>query len=164
MYRVDITNSQSCLKLDDAYLRDVVTRTLADERVASATIGLQVVDNKTIRDLNRRHLAHDYDTDVLSFLLETIAAPERDDARGSTPLRGAGKHIEGEIVVSAEMAVDRAVEFGWRPEDELTLYVVHGLLHLAGYDDTDAAESAVMRQRESEILAHWNLTPVRAGT
>ena len=156
MYRVDITNSQSCLELDDAFLRDVVTRTLADERVASATIGILVVDNPTIRELNRRHLAHDYDTDVLTFPFDCVVTPGNHDVDQST-LRGAGKHIEGEIVVSAEMAVDRAAEFGWRPEDELTLYIVHGLLHLAGYDDVDDAERLQMRKRERAILAHWKL-------
>lgn len=151
MYRVEITNSQSCLELDDAFLRDIVTRTLADERVASAAIGMLVVDNAAMRELNRRHLGHDYDTDVLTFPLECVDA------------LGTGKRIEGEIVASAEMAVDRAAEFGWRPEDELTLYIVHGLLHLSGYDDTNDAKAAVMRRREREILAHWNLAPVKAG-
>jgi probable rRNA maturation factor len=141
MYRVEITNSQSFVGLDDAFLREVVTRTFTDEQVSSASIGLLVVDNATIRDLNCRHLGHDYDTDVLTFPLAF------------------GKHIEGEIVVSAEMASDRAAEFGWRPEDELTLYVVHGLLHLAGYDDGDEPQSRLMRKREREILAHWNLSP-----
>ena len=61
--------------------------------------------------------------------------------------------LEGEIVVSAETAQKNAPEFGWSPEEELCLYVVHGALHLAGYRDKTASEERAMRQAEQETLA-----------
>jgi probable rRNA maturation factor len=57
------------------------------------------------------------------------------------------------------MAKQLAAKYRWKPLDELTLYVVHGLLHLCGYDDRSSKELALMRQRESEMLAEWNLSP-----
>jgi probable rRNA maturation factor len=62
-------------------------------------------------------------------------------------------------VVSAETARRRAPEFGWPPHQELTLYLVHGLLHLCGYDDTTPGEEQLMRRRESEVLALLGLKP-----
>jgi len=157
VYIVDIANQQTALEIDEAFLREVAECTLSAEQVESAEISLALVDNPTIRDLNIRYLEHDYDTDVLSFLFAADGGtwtPREPEGR-----RGAGKQIEGEIIVSVEMACDVAREFGWKPADELTLYLVHGLLHLAGYDDLSEHEKAVMRSREREILSRWNLTP-----
>ncbi len=70
---------------------------------------------------------------------------------------GAGRCIDGEVLVSAEMAVQMAARFGWSSRDELTLYLVHGLLHLCGYDDLSPTERRLMRQREREILAQLQI-------
>jgi hypothetical protein len=61
--------------------------------------------------------------------------------------------LAGELVVSAELAVLMAAEDGVEPRDELALYIVHGLLHLCGYDDSNESDAAEMRRREAEILA-----------
>lgn len=157
-YEVEVDDSQKSLILDHSRLCDVVRSVLADERCAFAVISLAIVDNETIHDLNVRYLQHDYPTDVLSFLLDS----ELDQASLPIPKgapRGCGKRLEGEIIVSAEMAKELASKYRWQALDELTLYVVHGLLHLCGYDDRSTKELALMRQRESEVLAEWNLTP-----
>lgn len=157
-YDVEIDDSQKTLKVEHCRLLDVVRWVLAAERCASATISLALVDDKTIHDLNDRFLQHDYPTDVLSFLLESELAPASLPIPRNSP-RGCGKRLEGEIIVSAEMAQRNSAKYGWRPLDELTLYVVHGLLHLCGYDDSPKKQQAVMRQREREVLAEWHLTP-----
>ena len=157
-YEIEIADSQNHLKIDEAFLREVVRKTLAAENVVAAQISIAIVDNAAIRILNKRYLSHDYDTDVLSFLLEN----ETPTADSSSPVptgRGGGKRIEGELIVSAEMAAARAAEFDWRSQDEIVLYVVHGLLHLAGYDDLSAGEKRLMRAQEREVLQFWDLTP-----
>ena len=69
------------------------------------------------------------------------------------------KTVEGELIVSTETALREAAAHGWSPHDEVLLYVVHGVLHLCGYDDlTDEARPA-MRVREREVLAGWQLVP-----
>ena len=90
-----------------------IKHVLESNSIADAAISLAVVDDETIRRLHERYLGIDEPTDVLSF-----------------PLSSSGEALEGEIVASAETAARRAVEFGWRAEDELLLYVVHGALHL----------------------------------
>ena len=157
MYEIDISDQQTHVAIDEDFLREVAERTLAEEGVAQAEISVAIVDNATIHDLNRRYLEHDFETDVLSFLLE--GSPEQDFAPGAPGPRGGGRRIEGEIILSAEMAARRAAEFLWSPQDETVLYLVHGLLHLVGYDDLTEAERRVMRDREGAILSLWNLKP-----
>ena len=87
----------------------------------SRPISIALVDDATIHAVNRRHLAHDWPTDVISFRLSEVDDDE----------------LAGELVVSAEMAATTARQAGVGAWDELALYVVHGLLHLCGYDDHD---------------------------
>jgi probable rRNA maturation factor len=91
-----------------------------------------------MHELNRRHLDHDYPTDVLSFTLE-------DD----------GKHLEGEVVISADTAEVEAAERGWTAAGEQLLYVVHGILHLVGYRDKSPAEIEEMRAAEEMYLRRF---------
>lgn len=149
MYQVDVADNQDCLPVDTEAVREVVRQTLAAEEIVAATISIAIVDNPTMHELNRQYLGHDYETDVLSFLLESSGG---DDQATGIP-RGTGKTIDGEIIVSSEYAAKLAPEFGWNPTEEMMLYIVHGLLHLCGYDDLTDEELPVMRQREREILA-----------
>jgi len=155
MYQVDVADNQECLPVDAEAVREVVHQTLEAEQVAAATISIAIVDNPTMHELNRQYLSHDYETDVLSFLLDSSGGSNEEPA--GIP-RGTGKTIDGEIIVSSEYAAKLAPEFGWQPLDEMTLYIVHGLLHLCGYDDLTEAELPVMRQREAEVLAILGLT------
>jgi probable rRNA maturation factor len=160
-YEIDLTDRQHLVALDrdriDAAARDL----LAAEGVASASIGLVFVDDAAIRRINREHLEHDYPTDVISFLLDVRQATAPEGFTSGSP-RGAGKHLDGEVIVSTETALSQAKNYGWRTEQELLLYVVHGMLHLAGYDDLSSGERSLMRRRETEILARWGLTPPRS--
>ncbi len=156
-YEIEIANDQETHPLDLDRLRTVVRETLQTERVMQACISVVVVDDPQIHELNREFLNHDYETDVLSFLLEQsqLRDPTDDEAR----LRAAGQRIEGEVVISADTAARMAADFDWSPEDEVVLYLVHGLLHLCGYDDLSESEQSLMRTREREILKRWNLFP-----
>jgi probable rRNA maturation factor len=146
---VEISNTQGHLQVDLATLDQLVRAVLAAEGRPSGSISIAMVDNATIHAINRTHLGHDWPTDVITF---PLAAPD-------DPV------LTGELVISAEMACAVAREIGVEPSEELTLYVVHGLLHLCGYDDHEHADRCRMRQREDEILAHAGLTNpyTRAG-
>lgn len=137
---VEVANEQDLLPIDEARLADAAQRVLSGEGVSNATISLAVVGDKAMHELNRRYLGHDYPTDVLSFVLEQSA-----------------ERLEGEVIVSADTAIATAVRYGWSPIEELLLYVIHGCLHLSGYDDqTDDARTA-MRQRERIYLAELGI-------
>lgn len=76
--------------------------------------------------------------------------------------RAAGATIEGEIIASAEMAASMAGDAKWSADAELILYVVHGLLHICGYDDLTPEEKCIMRARERAILSELGLTAIYA--
>jgi len=132
---IDVNVSQSCASVDGRPLREAVQAIARDAGVERGSISLAIVDDATIHELNRRHLGHDYATDVLSFVLES----------------GEG-WLEGEVVASMETAARRAPEFGWAAADELLLYVVHGALHLVGHDDQDPEARRAMRAAERKYL------------
>ena len=144
---VDLSDTQTHLRLDRPALAGIVRRVLADAGITRAAISLAVVDDARIHEVNRRHLGHDWATDVITFRLSDPGAAE----------------LEAELIVSAEMAAATARDAGTDPHAELALYVVHGLLHLCGYDDRSADSARVMRQAESDALARLGL-PNTFGT
>ena len=138
MIQVAITNEQTAVAVDEERLRAAVRAVLEDAGRTSAEISVAVVDDPTIHHLNRKYLDHDYATDVLSFLLD-------DDQ----------DHLAGDVVVSGDTALAAAESFAWPASDELLLYVVHGTLHLLGYDDHEDAERERMHARQEEILEQY---------
>jgi len=135
---IALANQQSVHAVDERQLLEAARCVLQDAAMTSAAISLAVVDDPTIHDLNQRYLGHDWPTDVLSFVL---------DERGG--------HLEGEVVLSADTAAAAAAEIGWPPAAEQLLYVVHGMLHLIGYNDKTLAETRRMRDAEAGYLRRF---------
>lgn len=141
------------------------TRVLEAEGVrGGAEVSLLFVDERTIAELNERFLDKHGPTDVLSFPLD-------DDFPGSGRLpdsggTGPGEPAEpempdllGDVVVCPAVASANAARDGVGYDDELALLVVHGTLHLLGWDHELDAEAARMEARELELLrAHWSAT------
>lgn len=98
-------------------------------------VSVALVDDDAIADLHMRHMNLPEPTDVLSFVLSA------DD-----------EYLEGEIVASAETAAREATRLGWPATSELLLYVVHGALHLVGFDDIEPIDRAKMRVQERVVL------------
>src|SRR5438309_6366006 len=117
-------------------MRRTAVAVLEGEDIREAEISLAFVDNPTIHQLNKRYLQHDEPTDVLSFPLSEANS----------------RRLAGELVVGAEVAQAQAEAHGHSVQAELALYVIHGLLHLCGYDDKEPAEAAAMRERERHYL------------
>jgi probable rRNA maturation factor len=124
--------------IDRGTLRDAVRAVLEGEDVAEAEISIALVDDATIHQLNRRYLDHDEPTDVLSFPL------------GQNPLAG-------ELVIGYQVAERTAQEYGHAVAAEVILYIIHGLLHLVGYDDKKPGRAKQMRERERHYLARLGL-------
>ncbi len=125
-------------RLDADALEALIRRVVRAEAFQVRSLGIVLADRATVHRLNREFLGHDYPTDVLSFCLDEEALDARE--------------VDGEVYVDLDMAAERAPEFGTSAEDEARRYVVHGVLHLMGYDDATDAERAAMRAREDEYL------------
>jgi probable rRNA maturation factor len=122
----------------------MAVRALEAEAVAApAELSIAFVDDAAIQVLNRDYRATDAPTDVLSFAQgegDEFALPE-----------GAAPHL-GDVIVSIETARRQAAEHGLALDDEVAHLVVHGILHLLGYDHEAAAEETQMRAREDAVL------------
>ncbi len=134
---VELSDTQGHVRIDAREVTDLVRTVLLAEGHRRASISIALIDEAAIHAINRSHLGHDWPTDVISFPLSEPGDPG----------------LTGELIVSAELAAATAAETGGDPVDELALYIVHGLLHLCGYDDLSDPEADEMRRREGELLS-----------
>lgn len=132
---VEVACRQSAMVIDEELLTQAVRAVILDSGLPRAEISVAVVDDPTIHQLNVEYLNHDYPTDVLSF-----------------PLTGGDDFLAGEVIVSSDTATREAPRHQLTPEQELVLYVIHGTLHLVGYDDKQPASRVTMRQQEMRFM------------
>jgi probable rRNA maturation factor len=144
MGRISVATPQETVAVDRARMRETARAVLDGEGVADAEISLAFVDSPTIQRLNYRYLQHNEPTDVLSFPLSEPNA----------------RKLAGELIIGAEVAQAQAAARGHDVHAELALYVIHGLLHLCGYDDRDAVDAAQMREREKHYLRQLGLPDI----
>ncbi len=112
-------------------------------RAAGDTVlNVVLVGDREILELNRQYLGHDYVTDVIAFDFG-------DDDLIDCPGTG---NVHGEIYICLPEAVRRAAEFGNSVGREVVLYAVHGMLHLAGFDDQTEEGLRRMSQEQERIL------------
>jgi len=114
-------------------MRQAVLAILRDADIRAAQISIALVDDPTIAKLHEEFLNDPEPTDVLSFVLEQSEGV-----------------LEGEVVASADTAAANARRYRCTPEEELLRYVIHGTLHLVGYDDVTPQKRAVMRKKENQ--------------
>jgi probable rRNA maturation factor len=131
--------------VDEGSLLRVAAKVVNQEGVDGGTeLSLIVTDDEAIRELNRQFRGVDAPTDVLAFGAGTeehfVTAPE------SPPYLG-------DVVISYERALAQAEELGHTLMEELKLLVIHGVLHLLGYNHEEEAAAQTMREREENILS-----------
>ena len=132
---VVVTNAHSSRGSDEEALAQLIRRVVDEEGATLDFIGLVLCDHARLRALNRSHLGHDYDTDVLSF-----------------PLTEDEGVVDGEIYVDLDTAAERHEEFDSSYDEEVRRYVVHGVLHLLGYDDRTTEAKEAMHRREDRYV------------
>ncbi|MDO8578703.1 MAG: rRNA maturation RNase YbeY [Dehalococcoidales bacterium] len=129
------------------WLKSIIDRTLTAQGLGNeAEVSLIVTGQRKIHELNKAYLEEDRPTDVLSFPMMEPAAKV-----GFVSAPDGKKHL-GEVIVSFPQAVLQAEEHGHSVEREISILVVHGLLHLLGYDHAEAAPKREMQATEKEIL------------
>ena len=136
---VEVHAEHAALRVDESAVRRVVGAVCTGEGVVIESLGVILASHALVYELNREWLGHDYETDVVSFSLDDTALARR--------------ALDGEVYVDLDTAAERAPEFGATMEAEALRYVVHGVLHLAGYDDATDEGRAAMRALEDRYLA-----------
>jgi probable rRNA maturation factor len=140
------------VSVDEEAVARLVARVLEAEGVGHAELSVELVGERRIRALNAEHRDKDQVTDVLSFPLEEVgegAGPSGADSLAGPP------RLLGDVVVCARQALRQARADSLPPALELAVLLVHGALHLLGYDhETDAGQMA-LRQAELIELVDW---------
>jgi probable rRNA maturation factor len=134
--------------MDGAWVRKIVRQVLeAEELAAPYEVSLVFTDSETVRRLNRDYRGVDEPTDVLAFYMLPQGA-----ADSSFALPPDGVTRLGEVIISYPQAVSQARERRHSTQRELALLIIHGILHLLGYDHEEPEEEREMRHREGELL------------
>ncbi len=137
--------------LEMDWLRSVAEQALTSEDFSSAVeLGLVIAGQNKVHQLNRDYRGRDEPTDVLAFsALEEIGA---DYPPFVTPPDGV-QHL-GEVIISYPQAVMQAEEHQHSIKKEIAILIIHGVLHLLGYEHDEPERERQMRARESDILSY----------
>ena len=133
--RVNIfANHPDAPKLGRGRLSALVRSIIENEKKKAESVSVVLVDDAYLLEVNRNFLNHNYRTDVISFDL------------------GEGGEIEGEIYISVDRARVQARRYKVSTEKEIVRLIVHGILHLTGWEDKTRSEKLRMRKRENAFV------------
>jgi probable rRNA maturation factor len=127
---IEVVNRQRLARIDAVRIARLVDATLGAAGKKGASLTVAFVRGRVMRDLNRKFRATDRATDVLSFPAE----PEREGAAAEDFIGGTVPDYLGDIAVSTDAALRQANEAGHSFEREVDELVMHGVIHLCGYD------------------------------
>lgn len=135
---IQIANNHSRKKIKTLPFKRLIEQVITDEELPAKEITVIFSDNETLRKLHKIYLNDDTETDVITFNLSE------------------GEEVEGEIYISVDLAGVQAGEYNVSLEAELARLIIHGLLHLKGYDDATPLEQHRMRLAEEGYLKKLN--------
>ena len=136
--KITITNLQKKLTVHPKKIKKLILKILKSEKIKeSGSINVCFVNNPLIKKINAKFHKVNSTTDVLAFNLSNKIAE---------------KTLLADIVISTDMAVKAAENFKTTKDYELSLYVVHGILHILGYNDQSKAQIKLMRKKESKYV------------
>jgi probable rRNA maturation factor len=133
-----------------ATLAHLAERVLSAVGESQSELSLELTGDRRMRRLNREYLKKDRPTDVLAFPIREAVMP-----RGVRPVT----HMLGDVVISLPTAVRQAKKAGRSIDDELAMLLVHGVLHLCGYDHERNPREAARMSRRERVLLHL-ISPV----
>jgi len=140
--------------LAESWLQSVAEQVLIAQSISSAAeLSLVIASQERVQELNRTYRGKDEPTDVLAFsMLPAEEKPGADSPPFVTPPDGV-LHL-GEVIVSYPQAVIQAGEHQHSVEKEIAILLIHGMLHLLGYEHDEPEPESDMRAREAEILGN----------
>ena len=133
--------------IDEEKWRDLAIQALQAEGVQAGELNLIFVDSQNIQQLNKTYLGKGEPTDVLAFPIDSFDVSTTD-----TPL------LLGDVIICPEKAMENAKAQNKTLEEEIALLVLHGVLHILGYDHAEPNEKAVMKKREKQLLSELYLS------
>lgn len=143
MYDFIINTTSKKIETED--INNICDITFKKLKVKNPIFDIVIVDNKKIREINKKYRGKDEATDVISFAFEEIAGIDYKDAR-----------FLGEIYISIDKAQSQAKEYNHSLKREICFLTVHGLLHLLGYDHINEKDRKKMREVEESVLESYD--------
>ncbi len=133
---IHLSNRQRDLSLSSKAVKTLIAAILVFEKVSCREISLYFVSKKSISDLHQEFFSDPTPTDCITFPIDD--------------------EMLGEIFVCPKVALEYCEKKGGDPHTETALYIVHGILHLLGYDDIEPGDRRTMRIKEKKCMAHLN--------
>ena len=160
-----LQNRQRAVAVNGAWLGGTAEAVLAAAGVQSAELSLVLVSDRRMRSLNRRYRKKDRTTDVLAFPMhecrggqpgqrpgQSVPRPSKREGVNPSPTV-APPMLLGDVVISMPTAKRQAAELGHSLRDEVSRLLVHGVLHLLGYDhERSERDALLMARREKAVL------------
>lgn len=135
--QITIKSFQKKIPVYPKRIKKAILKILSKERLKkSGAITVCFVNERKIKELNLEYHHKNAPTDVLTFDLSDK------------------KNLLADIVISTDAAIQNAKSFKTTPFYELNLYVIHGILHLLGYDDKNKKNSLIMHKKEKYLYKH----------
>ncbi|MEK7435201.1 MAG: rRNA maturation RNase YbeY [Cyanobacteriota bacterium] len=135
-----INNNQNKIEIDEKYWTDFSNKIFDLLKLEEDTeVSITFTDNTEIQQLNKEYRNKDYPTDVLSFPF---------DNEFNLPVN----NILGDIIISLEKSTEQAIEYGHSFNRETSFLIVHGILHLLGYDHENEEDEKEMFDLQKELL------------
>lgn len=128
-------------------MQNLIDYAIKHEKIKNVIFNIIIVDNPYIHKLNKEYRGIDRPTDVISFALEDNADIIKSDLR-----------VLGDIYISIDKVYEQAKEYGHSNLREICFLMIHGFLHLLGYDHMKEAEEKVMFAKQEEILNGFGIT------
>ena len=138
MIEINIFNKALNLKIEDSKVRELVHLTLNETHYEKINLNFIFCNDQTLNDFKVKYFNDDVLTDIVTF-------PIRNDSE-----------LEAEIYISHEMATQNAKEFKVSLNNEISRLIVHGILHLIGFNDTTKEKKKEMFEKQEQVISNFN--------
>ena len=141
-------------RLEADWLRSIAEQLLTAQKASSdVELGLVITSQEKVQELNQKYLGRDEPTDVLAFYMTPPAEETGNDLPPFVTPPDGMLHL-GEVIISYPQAALQAEEHHHTIKKEIAILVIHGVLHLLGYDHEQPEQQRQMSDRETEIISH----------
>lgn len=138
-FEINIDNINDSFKIDKNDIAQLVEFVLMNEKYDTGEIGVVFVNHNYIIELNQKYLGKSYTTDVISFPLDETEKPE----------------ISGEIYINLDAVKENSIDLNVPFAEEVFRMVIHGVLHLTGFNDITSRDKKAMTNREDFYLENY---------
>ncbi len=133
MKNLSISTSKQ-IKVEKRLVHSFVNKLSKELNFAIESLSVNFVDVEYMLQINKKYLKHNYNTDIITFNYS-----------------GSNTYLDGEIFISINEAIDNALKFGVHIGSEIVRLVIHGVLHLVGFDDNNTSDKRKMKKEENKL-------------